>query len=371
MSLIPRLPCRKLFIDSRFGEGNATEFTVEIPQGGLDLPDNCVAFIDQISVPSFQNVFTGRHLLYTREEIDNMVRFQSFPIEADNHTTGQFIQAINTALAPQILSNTVTASNNFQGGIQFAMTGPETETLRILTDAELALIDDPSDAIDISGTYFYPTLDFTGGWQGPGTDSIQVTDDPTAAFYFRYRFDSEVGTPIKPHNRFYVFGNKIYLDPQNTTFEANTTGVLNASKTAITWELGVSGASLVWNSTGGAVPLRPISGTAFLISALENNGVTPSKTYSMDLSTLLPDGVGLSNTDPVRVPIVEVRNVNVTQCDLFRDNQLFATFPKQMRIATQRLFLQVCPLTWPYLVLPAFSLAMASLQILTVSAREV
>ena len=218
MSLIPRLPCRKLFIDSRFGEGNATEFTVEIPQGGLDLPDNCVAFIDQISVPSFQNVFTGRHLLYTREEIDNMVRFQSFPIEADNHTTGQFIQAINTALAPQILSNTVTASNNFQGGIQFAMTGPETETLRILTDAELALIDDPSDAIDISGTYFYPTLDFTGGWQGPGTDSIQVTDDPTAAFYFRYRFDSEIGTPIKPHNRFYAFGNKIYLDPQKYHF---------------------------------------------------------------------------------------------------------------------------------------------------------
>ena len=71
MSLIPRLPCRKLFIDSRFGEGNATEFTVEIPQGGLDLPDNCVAFIDQISVPSFQNVFTGRHRLYTREEIEH------------------------------------------------------------------------------------------------------------------------------------------------------------------------------------------------------------------------------------------------------------------------------------------------------------
>ena len=42
-----------------------------IPQGGLDLCDNCVACIDQISVPSFQNVFTGRHRLYFREEIAN------------------------------------------------------------------------------------------------------------------------------------------------------------------------------------------------------------------------------------------------------------------------------------------------------------
>ena len=91
MSLIPRLPCRKLFIDSRFGEGNATEFTVEIPQGGLDLPDNCVAFIDQISVPSFPNVFRGRHRLYVREEINHMARFQAFELDVDNHTFAQFI----------------------------------------------------------------------------------------------------------------------------------------------------------------------------------------------------------------------------------------------------------------------------------------
>ena len=87
-------------------------------QGGLDLPDNCVAFVDQISVPSFPNVFTGRHRLYTREEIDNMVRFDSFELDVDNHTTAQFIQALNTALQPVALSNTVTASNDFSGGDQ-------------------------------------------------------------------------------------------------------------------------------------------------------------------------------------------------------------------------------------------------------------
>ena len=56
MSLLPKIPCRKLWIDSRFAEGTATDFVVEIPEGGLDLPDNCVAYVDQISVPSVQNV---------------------------------------------------------------------------------------------------------------------------------------------------------------------------------------------------------------------------------------------------------------------------------------------------------------------------
>ena len=66
MSLLPRIPCRKLLIDSRHAEegGTATQFSVEIPQGGLDLPDNAVMFIDQISVPSFPNCFDGRNYLY-------------------------------------------------------------------------------------------------------------------------------------------------------------------------------------------------------------------------------------------------------------------------------------------------------------------
>ena len=43
------------------------QFVVEIPEGGLSLPDNCVAFLDQISVPSFQNVFAGKHRLFVQE----------------------------------------------------------------------------------------------------------------------------------------------------------------------------------------------------------------------------------------------------------------------------------------------------------------
>ena len=58
MSLLPKIPCHKLFVDSRFAqEGTATDFSIEVPEGGLDLGDNTVAFVDQISVPSIQNVF--------------------------------------------------------------------------------------------------------------------------------------------------------------------------------------------------------------------------------------------------------------------------------------------------------------------------
>ena len=66
MSLLPRIPCRKLFIDSRYAlpGSTATEFEVEVPQGGIDCPDNCVGIVDQISIPSFPNVFAGKNNLY-------------------------------------------------------------------------------------------------------------------------------------------------------------------------------------------------------------------------------------------------------------------------------------------------------------------
>ena len=69
MSFLPKIPCRKLFCDSRFAEGTASEFTVEIPEGGLDLGDNTVAFVDQISVPSIQNVVDGRNTIYYEETV--------------------------------------------------------------------------------------------------------------------------------------------------------------------------------------------------------------------------------------------------------------------------------------------------------------
>ena len=88
MSLLPRIPCRKLFVDSRHAlpGGSSTEFKLEIPQGGIDLPDNCVAFVDSISVPSFPNVFAGRNRLYYREEAATAITFRYLEFPTTNYT---------------------------------------------------------------------------------------------------------------------------------------------------------------------------------------------------------------------------------------------------------------------------------------------
>ena len=69
MSLIPKLPCRRLYIDSRFAEGTATDFTVNLPEAGLDLPDNCVSYVDAISIPCIQNVFEGKNKIFYKERV--------------------------------------------------------------------------------------------------------------------------------------------------------------------------------------------------------------------------------------------------------------------------------------------------------------
>ena len=94
MSLLPKIPCRKLFVDSRFSEGTASDFTVEIPEGGLDLGDNTVAFVDQISVPSIQNVVDGRNTIYYEETlpvIPNLSGYWTFTNHGGASTLRTFV----------------------------------------------------------------------------------------------------------------------------------------------------------------------------------------------------------------------------------------------------------------------------------------
>ena len=99
MSLLPKLPCRRLFIDSRFAEGTATDFTVNIPEAGLDLPDNCVAYVDAISVPSIQNVFDGRNRIYYKERAaSGAERTLMIEIPPSQYTPSLLTQQIQTGL---------------------------------------------------------------------------------------------------------------------------------------------------------------------------------------------------------------------------------------------------------------------------------
>ena len=127
------MPCRKLFIDSRFAlpGGRSTEFEVEIPQGGLDLPDNCVGFVDSISVPSFPNIFIGKHRIYDRQEkVGGNIEFVADGLSADQYTLAGLATAINNTLTYPLLTNTVTASDGADT-LTLTMTGQNLSLIHI------------------------------------------------------------------------------------------------------------------------------------------------------------------------------------------------------------------------------------------------
>ena len=154
MSLLPRIPCRKLYIDSRLAlpGGTATKFEVEIPQGGLDLPDNCVGFVDAISVPSFPNVFTGKDRVYYRQERGDDIQFLSEALPTKQYTLASLVFALNNTLTFPNLTNSISVSPHTSAGtITLTMTGAASEEVRILTDDELRQLQvEPN--CDVSGS---------------------------------------------------------------------------------------------------------------------------------------------------------------------------------------------------------------------------
>ena len=162
MSLLPRISCRKLYIDSRFAlpGGTATEFEVEIPQGGLDLPDNCVGFVDSISVPSFPNIFLGKHRIYYRQERGNQIEFLSEELSEKQYTVTGLGFALNNTLTFPGLTNSLSVSPHTSAGTTTrTMTGAASEEVRILTDDELRQLQvEPN--CDVSGSdWAYIVLD--------------------------------------------------------------------------------------------------------------------------------------------------------------------------------------------------------------------
>ena len=182
MSLLPRIPIRKLYIDSRFAlpGGTATEFEIEIPQSGLDLPDNCVGFVDAISVPSFPNIFFGKHRVYYRLAKGAVIEFLAEELTEKNYTLAGLVHAMNNTLTYPGLTNSVTVTSYTAAGtITLTMTGTASEELRILTDDELRHLD-VGNNWDISGTdWVYPKLILDGAWTALG-HGLTVSSTPAA-----------------------------------------------------------------------------------------------------------------------------------------------------------------------------------------------
>ena len=164
-----------MFVDSRFAQGTATDFTVEIPEGGLDLPDNCVAYVDQISVPSVQNVPYTRTRVYYKESVasgqEKILMVELFPWNYSQASLAQNIQnKLNTKTAKLISATydvSYTTSGNF---IEFKLSGGAAgDSARILTDQELRELayHPPYWRLD-SGTWAMPYFDMAGLWHnGP------------------------------------------------------------------------------------------------------------------------------------------------------------------------------------------------------------
>ena len=179
MSLLPRIPCRKLWIDSRYAlpGGNSCEFEIEIPQGGLDLPDNCVGFVDSISVPSFPNVFEGRDNCYVRESTRDVIKFRVVKADSDNYKPSLFAQHLKGKLnSGSILVDTqhvTTNSQTYTGSdveyseilftLQASNGSGSYESSMVLTDDDLRTLTDRSPVWDISGQ----SGGYSGFWSYP------------------------------------------------------------------------------------------------------------------------------------------------------------------------------------------------------------
>ena len=201
---MPRIPCRKLYIDSRFAlpGGTSTEFEVEIPQGGLDLPDNCVGFVDSISVPSFPNIFLGKHRIYYRQERGNQIELLSEELSEKQYTLAGLVFALNNTLTFPGLTNSITVSPHTSAGtITLTMTGADSEEVRILTDDELRQLQvEPN--CDVSGSdWVYLVLNYDEFYLNPGGVGVTVTSDPSEPNWHYWRFATETG-PVKENNRF-------------------------------------------------------------------------------------------------------------------------------------------------------------------------
>ena len=236
MSLLPRIPCRKLWIVSRFAVpgGSATEFEIEVPQGGLDLPDNCVGFIDSISVPSFPNVFEGRDLLYVRESAEDVITFRAVRASSDNYNPNIFAQHLqdklllnsslvdNQHVSDNQNSAPFTGAANDYAQIVFELTGPNAvETSSVLTDDDIKTLTDVQPVWDVSGIWLYPIQDLTGAWSVAGAPAITLSLTKVDG-WFVFNYSGALGP--NPVDRFYVTGRTLHLAPEQTYFEQGTTG---------------------------------------------------------------------------------------------------------------------------------------------------
>ena len=115
---------------------------MEVPQGGIDCPDTCIGIVDSISVPSLPDVFSGKNILYVREENSQtkLVSFRTITVPQDHYPNNRLAQALGTAMnVGSTLGDTPYAwTIQDSHDLECAGTFPDAnDSARILTDAEV------------------------------------------------------------------------------------------------------------------------------------------------------------------------------------------------------------------------------------------
>ena len=89
---------RKIYIDSRLGQGTGSDFTVTLKQS-VQVPENTVAYIDECIVPNtFTTIDANRRFIYIREQVGTTVTDRRAQIAYGNYAGVDLATALQAAL---------------------------------------------------------------------------------------------------------------------------------------------------------------------------------------------------------------------------------------------------------------------------------
>ena len=62
---------RRIYIDSRHRtSGSGSDFTYDLPGGGVEVPDNTIGYVDSVLLPNvFTTIHSGNNRLYLAETV--------------------------------------------------------------------------------------------------------------------------------------------------------------------------------------------------------------------------------------------------------------------------------------------------------------
>ena len=140
------LTVKKIYIDTRFKTKNSnsnSDFKFQLSQT-VQLPDNCVCFIDDIIVPhSWYSIEDYNNRLYIRQlDIGGSADDRIITIPSQNHTGASLAVAIKSGLEAAFGAGTYNAVYNERKGTITITTSQANTTFMIVTDDWLQEVGD-------------------------------------------------------------------------------------------------------------------------------------------------------------------------------------------------------------------------------------